>query len=65
MTEISLNYVGRSTTIIELVQFPVTARSGGGVSEVDLRARQRESSRGGGCNLARFGSLEPGLYYNC
>ena len=41
-----------------------------GVREADLRARQREahnlclyqaSSRGGGCNLARFGSPEPGL----
>ena len=54
----------------ELAQFPVTARSGGGVREADLRARHvithnlclyQASSRGGGCNLARFGSPEPGL----
>ena len=51
---------------LELAQFPVIAR-GGRVCKVDLQACQREaynlclyqaSSRGVGCNLARFGSPE-------
>ena len=40
-----------------MAQFPVTVRGGG------LQASQRDQAnpRGGGCNLARFRSPEPGL----
>ena len=45
---------------LELVQFPVTARSR--VGKADFQAHlYQASSRGGECNLARFGSSEPGL----
>ena len=52
---------------VELAQFPVTARNGEGVRKADphnLCLSYQASSKGGGCNLAGFGSNEPGLVWS-
>ena len=50
---------------LELAQFPVTMRGRGErVCKADPQTNlylYQASSMGGGCNLARFGSPEPGL----
>ena len=71
MTNVLYNYrinqiVSAHSEVLELAQFPVAARIEGRVYEADLQVRHnlclyQASSRGGGCNLARFGSPEPGL----
>ena len=52
---------------VELAQYPVTTKGWGGGLSVKWTSKRtslclfQDSSTGGGCNLARFGSPEPGL----
>ena len=52
--------------MIELAQFHVNTRSGDPQSKppsAPARGLYQASSKGGGCNLARFGSPEPGPWH--